>query len=94
MIYLQVPLQPLLLRLKQRQRDYGKHDECVERLTLAFNAYQSLQNRGLYLGVPSMVGWRLVDANQSPEQVLEDVYALLKVRCPQAWPSLKITYYK
>lgn len=87
-IYLQMPLEPLLLRLKQRQRDYGKHDECVERLSLAFNAYHSLQNRGLYLGVPSTVGWRLVDANQSPEQVLEEVYTLLKERCPQAWISL------
>ena len=84
-IYLQMPLEPLLLRLKQRQRDYGKQDECVERLSLAFEAYQDLQEQGECLGVPSDLEWLVVDANQSPEQVLEAVYALLKVRCPKAW---------
>lgn len=84
-IYLQMPLQPLLLRLQCRQRDYGKQDECVERLSLAFEAYQDLQHKGKYLGVPSGLDWSIVNANQSPEEVLEQVYALLKARCPKAW---------
>ena len=84
-IYLQMPLEPLLLRLQHRQRDYGKQDECVERLSWAFEAYQDLQHKGESLGMPSGLEWSLVDASQSPEQVLDEVYALLKARCPKAW---------
>ena len=84
-IYLQMPLEPLLLRLQHRQRDYGKQDECVERLSWAFEAYQDLQHKGEPLGIPSGLEWSLVDASQSPEQVLEEVYALLKSHCPKAW---------
>ena len=76
---------PLLLRLQHRQRDYGKQDECVERLSWAFEAYQDLQHKGEPLGIPSGLEWSLVDASQSPEQVLEEVYALLKSHCPKAW---------
>ena len=85
-IYLQMPLEPLLQRLQKRQRDYGKQDECIERLSLAFEAYQDLQHKGRFLGIPSELRWSIVQADQTPKEVLEQVYAVLKARCPKAWP--------
>lgn len=80
-IYLQVPFEALLLRLKGRKRNYGENDESIKRLHVAFDAYQDLQHKGEYLGMP------LELECQPPDEVLEKVYALLKSRCPSAWHS-------
>lgn len=84
-MYLSVPLPQLLKRLQSRCRNYGQYDECVERLTAAAQAYDSLAHVGEFLGLPAKMNWHTVDAAQQPEQVLEEVYDWIKRRCPQAW---------
>lgn len=87
MIYLEMPLNELLVRLQNRCRDYGQHDECLERLIMAQQAYYQLQYQKSGLDVLSQVRWRNINANQPANVLLEEVYALIKSRCPQAWPN-------
>ncbi len=86
-IYLQMSLPAILLRLAQRCRDYGQQDECIEKLSSAIQAYQTLKYVGEFLGIPENMDWHDVDAQLSPQEVLEYVYTLIKKQCPEAWEN-------
>lgn len=86
-IYLTMPINELLVRLQNRCRDYGQHDECLERLMLAQQAYHQLQYQKNYLEDLNQVRWCNINADQLENTLLEEVYALIKSRCPQAWPK-------
>lgn len=85
-LYLQAPYAVLQVRFSGRQRQYDQHDECLGRLQQADAAYHALRLRGEALNLPP-VEWILVDATQSPRQVLEQVYQYIRQSCPQAWPE-------
>lgn len=75
-LYLDLPLEVTLSRLAQRERHYGLLDEKVERLQQAQQAYNTLLQYKDQLGFANMQ-YQLIDANQQPEDVLENVYALV-----------------
>jgi len=74
--YLDLPLEVTLARLAQRERHYGLLDEKVERLQQAQHAYNTFLQYKDQLGFANMQ-YQLIDANQQPEDVLENVYALV-----------------
>ena len=74
--YLDLPLEVTLARLAQRERHYGLLDEKVERLQQAQQAYNTFLQYKDQLGFANMQ-YQLIDANQQPEDVLENVYALV-----------------
>lgn len=74
--YLDLPLEVTLARLAQRERHYGLLDEKVERLQQAQQAYNTLLQYKDQLGFANMQ-YQLINANQHPEDVLENVYALV-----------------
>jgi thymidylate kinase len=75
-IYLDLPIDITLSRLSQRERAYGLHDEQAERLLQAKQAYTTLLTYKNELGM-SALQYQLVDANQKPEELLKNVYALV-----------------
>lgn len=75
-LYLDLPLDITLSRLAQRGRNYGLHDEQEEQLMRAKEAYTTLLSYKNELGMADLQ-YQLVDANQKPEDLLENVYALV-----------------
>lgn len=86
-IYLDVPLTVVEGRLHGRCRDYGKRDECAERLLAADRAYREMAARGEGWELPVSLGWEWCDASRPAPEVLEDVYGRLRAACPGAWPD-------
>jgi len=75
-LYLDLPLEVTLTRLEQRKRHYGIYDEQVDRLLQAKNAYEFLLQNKNQLGFSHMQ-YQWVDASQKPQDLLENVYALV-----------------
>ena len=75
-LYLDLPLDITLSRLAQRGRNYGLHDEQEEQLMRAKEAYTTLLSYKNELGMADLQ-YEWVDANQKPEDLLENVYALV-----------------
>jgi thymidylate kinase len=75
-LYLDLPLEVTLVRLAQRERDYGLLDEKAERLQQVKKAYSSLLQYKDELGFTNMQ-YQLLDANQKIEDLLENTYDLI-----------------
>lgn len=75
-LYLDLPLDVTLARLAKRERHYGLFDEKAERLQQAQQAYNTLSQYKDQLGFANM-RYQLIDANQKPEDLLKNVYALV-----------------
>ena len=75
-LYLDLPLDITLSRLAKRGRNYGLHDEQEDQLMRAKEAYTTLLSYKNELGMADLQ-YQLVDANQKPEDLLENVYALV-----------------
>lgn len=75
-LYLDLPLEVTLTRLAKRERHYGLMDEKAERLQQAQQAYTTLLQYKDQLGFAHMQ-YQLIDANQKPKDILENVYALV-----------------
>ena len=75
-LYLDLPLDITLSRLAQRGRNYGLHDEQEEQLMRAKEAYTTLLSYKNELGMADLQ-YQWVDAKQKPEDLLENVYALV-----------------
>ena len=75
-LYLDLPLEVTLTRLEQRKRHYGIYDEQVDRLLQAKNAYEFLLQHKNQLSFSHMQ-YQWVDASQKPQDLLENVYALV-----------------
>jgi thymidylate kinase len=70
-IYLQISLETVQERLKQRKnRYYGKFDETPFRLKQALNAYQEIQQYPI--DRLAKTKWLYINAEQSAEKVLSD----------------------
>lgn len=70
-IYLQISLETVQERLKQRKnRYYGKFDETPFRLEQALNAYQEIQQYPI--DRLSKTKWLYINAEQSAEKMLSD----------------------
>ena len=75
-LYLDLPLEVTLARLAKRERHYGLSDERAERLQQAQQAYHTLLQYKDQLGFKNMQ-YQLIDANQKPKDLLENIYALV-----------------
>lgn len=75
-LYLDLPLEVTLARLAKRERYYGLLDEKAERLEQARQAYNILLQYKDQLGFAHMQ-YHIIDAHQKPEDLLENVYALV-----------------
>ena len=75
-LYLDLPVEVTLARFAQRERHYGLLDEKAERLQQAKQAYSTLLHHKDQLGFGNMQH-QLIDANQEPKDLLENVYALV-----------------
>lgn len=84
-IYLEVSLPVVEERLRHRCRDYGKRDECAERLMAADRAYREMAETGALWGIPAAMEWSWCDAGMAASEVLEEVYAGLRKACLEAW---------
>lgn len=75
-IYLDIPIQVSLERLANRERTYGKHDETIERLSHAKEAYNSFFLNKDELGFNEL-RWYKFDATLTKDKLLEDVFLFL-----------------
>lgn len=75
-IYLDLPLESTLKRLKNRERNYGLKDEREDRLILAQQAYDEFFECKNELGF-SHLQYQYVNADANAEKVFNDVYALV-----------------
>ena len=76
-IYLDLPIETTLQRLANRQRNYGLHDEQIERLIQAKQAYEEFFMRKDELGFTNLQ-YQYFDAGQSVEDLFVQVYATIK----------------
>jgi len=75
-IYLQISLETVQKRLKNRKnRYYGKFDETPFRLEQALNAYQEIQQHSI--DRLSQTEWLYINAEQSAEKMLSDCIEII-----------------
>jgi thymidylate kinase len=73
----------LLPRLAQRQRCYGKHDECLSRLQAARRAYSQIEQQADLLGLGS-IRWHHVNADLTMRELTQCMGQKITQLLPQA----------
>ena len=76
-IYLDLPIEMTLQRLANRERNYGLHDEQIERLVQTKMAYEEFFKLKNELGFTEMK-YQYVDAQVDSEDLFLDVYSIVK----------------
>ncbi|MFW1644922.1 deoxynucleoside kinase [Acinetobacter guillouiae] len=76
-IYLDAPIEVTLQRLANRQRNYGLHDEQIERLIQAKQSYETFFRLKSELGFENMK-YQSFDAGQNSASLFAQVYSTIK----------------
>lgn len=79
-LYLKADIDTIMDRLQKRsKRLYGKEDEIFEKVNADLLAYDYLQNHSSKITRLKNTKWRVVDANLSQAEILEQVIEELKL---------------
>lgn len=92
-ILLDVADEVLLPRLAARPRNYGKQDECLERLHAARAAYHALEEHADCLGLSS-IRWHHLDGNRNLNELVNCIgQHIVKMLAQQYQPEMSVRPY-